>query len=307
MFGHQGVIRLPPLNCAYLPELMDSVAHLAKLAFVEDCASGDVTAEVLALQERQAKARVLTREPIVMCGSAWVEPLLKAFHEQMPKLRLSVRATCEDGSSQPAHQVLFHLEGNMAGIVAFERTFLNFVQRAVGIATRTQAFVQAAAAASLDGSPPAILDTRKTQPGFRYLDKYAVLCGGGTNHRLHLGDMVLIKENHVARFGSVTKTLAHVGRHLDRDVAVQIEVRNLDELREALAANCPLIMLDNFTPEMVREACAMEKGHSQLEVSGGMTLNRLADYVFPNLDRISVGALTHSVTAPDLTLLIEEE
>jgi len=290
------------VNCDYLEKVLASVRELANLAFAEDMPEGDVTAEVMGLQARQAKAHIITREPVPMCGAAWYEEVVDAYRRHNPTAQIQVTCLAQDGKRLKAGSVLFELEGDAASIVGLERTLLNFVGRGIGIASATAVYVDA-----VTNDRTRILDTRKTLPGFRYFDKYAVLCGGGANHRLNLSDQVLIKENHLARFGGVAAAVAHVRENLTRPVEIQIEVDTFDQLLEAIEAECPLIMLDNFTPETVKRACELTRGSCRLEVSGGITLDNMQAYLHPLLDRISIGALTHSVKAPDLSLLITED
>ncbi|MDJ0836883.1 MAG: carboxylating nicotinate-nucleotide diphosphorylase [Acidobacteriota bacterium] len=291
--------------CNYLPRVRESVKALAGPAFEEDMPDGDITAAAMQLRGRNGRAHLITREPVPMCGAAWFDPVIDAYRAHEPQARLEVYSPIEDGQRVEAGTTLFELDGDVADIVAVERTLLNFLGRGIGIARQTAAFVDRIRATGNQRTQ--ILDTRKTLPGFRYFDKYAVLCGGGQNHRLNLSDQVLIKENHLARFGGVARAVAHVRANLPRPVEIQIEVCNMDQLKEAVDAECPIIMLDNFEPEMVRRACDMPRGACLLEVSGGITLDNIDRFLQPNLDRISVGSLTHSVIAPDLSLLITEE
>ncbi len=288
------------ISCSYLSELGESVSQLARLAFTEDGVTADVTASVLGLQGRRTRAVIICREPVHFVGRAWLEAVVAAYLEICPTTDLRVEALAEDGQALPAQTRLLALEGDAAAIVGLERVLLNFLGRAIGIANTTATYVETVRQVS---QITHILDTRKTLPGFRFFDKYAVLCGGGRNHRMGLADMVLIKENHIAQLGGVTAALTHVRRRLDRDLPIQVEVTNLAQLDEALAADCPLIMLDNFTPEWVAEARQRDLGQSELEVSGGINLSNIASYAVHHPHRISIGALTHSVKAPDLSLL----
>lgn len=287
----------------YGAALKASVRALAKAAFEEDLGEGDVTAEVLGLAGRSAEARVFCREPVSFCGAFWYQELLKAFHDFTGREGLQLTCEHHDGQRLEKGSTLFRLSGDTADILAFERPFLNFLGRAIGIANTTNTYVSAI---RRHNSHTRILDTRKTLPGYRFFDKYAVLCGGGDNHRLHLGDQVLIKENHIAKLSGVSQALEFVRQRLQKPVAIEIEVRNMDELHAAIAAACPIIMLDNFTPDMVRQACELPRETSLLEVSGGITLDNIDTYAHEKLDRISIGALTHSVLAPDLSLLMRE-
>ena len=296
------------IACDYLDRVCHSVGQLADCAFAEDIPAGDVTATALELAGKTAAAQIICREPIISCGTAWYGEILAAYRRHAPGRQVRLHPRHEDGAKLEPGSVLFDLEGDTAAIVGLERTFLNFLARGVGIATTTATYVNAVRA---HNQHTQIYDTRKTLPGYRYFDKYAVLCGGGVNHRLNLSDQVLIKENHMARLGGVAPALAHVRQRLDTAVLIQVEVRDLDQLREAIAARCPLIMLDNFSPEMVQRATAMPRGDSQLEVSGGINLQNIGSYCHSTAnhlppDRISVGAITHSIAAPDLSLLVSE-
>lgn len=289
---------------SYQAELLGSVKALAQLAFEEDMPDGDVTAIALDLAGRDARARIICREDISMCGSIWFEEVVTAYRTFSLDDKVKVTCHFEDGQRVPAGSQLFTLEGDSAAIVSLERTLLNFLGRGIGIANATNRYVAAVRTVS---DHTQVLDTRKTLPGYRYFDKYAVLCGQGQNHRLNLSDQVLIKENHIAKHGGVQAALAFTAKHLNReDIGVQVEVASMEQLQEALDAGCELIMLDNFTPEQVREACALQRGAAQLEVSGGITLDTITDYAQFNPDRISIGAITHSIKAPDLSLLMEE-
>ncbi|CAM2008322.1 carboxylating nicotinate-nucleotide diphosphorylase [Acanthopleuribacter pedis] len=290
--------------CDYLDEVCRDAFRLAEMDFAADMPDGDVTAEVLALAGRTATARLFCREDVSMAGAAWHHQIVAAFRARRPGARVDVTCHHADGTRLPAQSTLFEWRGDVADLVALERPFLNFLGRAVGIANATHRYV---AEARKYTQHTQILDTRKTLPGYRYLDKYAVLCGGGRNHRLNLSDGVLIKENHIAKLQGVRQALAFVRQNLRKDVPIQIEVTSMQQLREALEEQCPLIMVDNFTPEMVAEACALDRGDSQIEVSGGITLETLGAYCRHSPDRISIGAITHSIKAPDLSLLISED
>lgn len=294
---------MKPGDCGYLIEVQNSVGALAEMAFREDMPEGDITAQVLRLRGKQATAALICREPVYMCGSAWFEQVLAAFFAFDPMADLHMVACFEDGERLPAGSVLFRWEGDVASILAVERTFLNFLGRAIGIANAVGRYVEEVRKYN---DHTQILDTRKTQPGYRWFDKYAVLCGGGRNHRLNLSDQVLIKENHIAKLNGVGEALSFVRENLHKDIGIQIEVETMDELKEALAHNCPIIMLDNFTPAQVEEACRLPRGNSLIEVSGGVTLETIGAYCSGKPDRISIGAVTHSIKAPDLSLLIEE-
>lgn len=288
----------------YRAQLLESVYRLAEMAFAEDMPDGDLTADILGLAGLNGEAQLICREPVYMCGALWYDQVVHAFRRQCPSLTLEVQALFADGQKAETGSTLFELKGNLAAILAVERTLLNFLTRAIGVANLTGRHVEAVRKYNPHTQ---VLDTRKTQPGYRWLDKYAVLCGGGQNHRLNLSTGVLIKENHIAKLAGVPQALQFVRERLTKDVDIEIEVRTMAELKQALAAECPIVMLDNFTPEMVREACSLPRKATLIEVSGGINLNNIGSYCHPQLDRISIGALTHSITAPDLSLLVREE
>lgn len=294
---------MSPSSCAYADQLVKDVANLAKLAFLEDMPDGDVTARVLGLNKAEASAKIICREPISMCGALWAGAVLDAHTAQSGLPAVQLKACFEDGTRVPAGSTLFELSGNAAALLTLERTLLNFLGRGIGIANATHAYV---AIVRQHNNHTQVLDTRKTLPGYRHFDKYAVLCGGGHNHRMNLSDQVLIKENHIAKLAGIPAAMAHIRQNLDRDVNLQIEVRDFEELQEAIDSGFPIIMLDNFTPEQVFQACELERGNCQLEVSGGINLKTIGAYCHPTLDRISVGAITHSIKAPDLSLLVRE-
>lgn len=288
---------------SYSKELRGSVFQLACLAFDEDIPREDVTAKALELHKHTATAKIICRETICMSGEAWYQEILKAYFQKYPDSKLQVECHAEDGDILKPQSTLFSFEGRVSDIVALERTFLNFIGRSIGIASLTANYMNLVRE---QNNRTRVLDTRKTLPGFRFIDKYAVLCGGGKNHRMGLSDMVLIKENHIARLNGVKEALTYVKSNLNEDIPVQVEVETMEQLKEALDSNCPFILLDNFTPKMVKEACEMDLGESQLEVSGGVSMENIVSYCHPKLDRISIGGLTHSVKAPDLSLLIDE-
>lgn len=191
--------------CDYIQPLNESVHQLARLAFAEDLPAGDVTANALNLSGKRVSARVMTRQSGIMVGECWLQAVLDAF-QPYAKQDMRVTAKKRDGAAIQSGDVLFDLQGDSADLLAFERTFLNFLGRGMGIAIKTKAFVDLVRSL---GCNAAVLDTRKTLPGFRYFDKYAVLCGGGQNHRMNLSDQVLIKENHIASFGGVAEAVQY--------------------------------------------------------------------------------------------------
>ncbi len=267
------------------PEIVD----LVERALAEDIGSGDVTTEACVPEDRRASGFFLAREPLTLAGM----PLLALIyrHEEVCLLH-------SDGDSLPAETVFARVSGLARRLLTLERTALNFLQRAGGIATTTRKFVEA-----LKGTKCKALDTRKTTPGMRRLEKLAVQAGGGCNHRIGLFDAVLIKNNHIAAAGGVARALDNCRR--GSDLPIEIEVRTLDELHEALARGADHLLLDNFTPDRVREAVAVIGGRAKVEVSGNIKLDAIRAYAESGADFASVGALTHSAPAVDISFRLE--
>ncbi len=253
-------------------------------------AHADITAQLIPA-DQPGVACVITREAGVFCGRAWVDEVFRQLGGEV-----SIEWHVDDGSVLQPNQPLFHLRGPAHLLLTGERTALNFVQSLSGVASLTARYV-----AELAGTQCRLLDTRKTVPGLRTALKYAVTCGGGTNHRMGLFDAYLIKENHIMACGSIAAAIARA-RELNPGRRVEVEVENLDELREALAAGSDIIMLDNFEPPMMVEAVAINAGRAKLELSGNVTLATLRGYAQTGVDFISVGALTKHVHALDLSM-----
>lgn len=257
-------------------------------------ADRDITALLLPA-EKQAVAKVITREAGVFCGKRWVE---EVFIQLGNKVTVSWHV--EDGQALVADQLLFELTGPARLLLTAERTALNFVQTLSGVATEVSRYV-----ALLAGSETQLLDTRKTLPGLRTALKYAVLCGGGNNHRLGLSDAFLIKENHIIASGSV-RNAVEKALWLSPDVPVEVEVESLAELQDAIDAGADIIMLDNFSLEMMHEAVALTNKRALLEVSGNVTETTLPQIAQTGVDYVSVGALTKHVRALDLSMRFRE-
>jgi len=285
-----------------MESLSDRSRTLITMALEEDFgAEGDISARASLEPGRRGRARIEARQPGIVCGLALVEAV---FHQVAAGRELQIRLLCKDGEAVTPLQRLLELEGPLEVILGGERTALNFLQRLSGIATATRALADLVA-----GTGTEILDTRKTLPGWRELDKAAVACGGGRNHRHGLYDMFLLKENHIAGAGGVQQALerAHHLKALEGlPCPVEIEVETLDELAAAIAGGADIVMLDNFSPEGVSRAVELAAGRVRLEVSGGITESNIRDYARRGVDYISVGALTHSVRAFDCSLLVEE-
>lgn len=284
---------------ALLERIEDDIPFLVARALQEDLggevdADRDITARLLPA-DKMAHAQVITREPGVFCGKRWVE---EVFIQLGNKATLSWHV--RDGQNLAANQALFDIQGPARLLLTAERTALNFVQTLSGVATEVRRYVSL-----LEGTKTRLLDTRKTLPGLRTALKYAVLCGGGGNHRLGLSDAFLIKENHIIASGSIRQAVEKA-LWLYPDVPVEVEVENLQELSAALEAGADIIMLDNFTLEAMREAVAVTNGRALLEVSGNVTDETLPRYAQTGVDYISVGALTKHVRALDLSMRFQE-
>ena len=250
----------------------------------------DITAQLIPA-DKPGVAYVITRESGVFCGKAWVDEVFAQLGGQV-----HVEWKVADGDKLEPNQELFRLQGPARILLTGERTALNFVQSLSGVATLTARYMQ-----EIDGTRCKLLDTRKTVPGLRTALKYAVTCGGGTNHRMGLFDAYLIKENHILACGGIAEAV-NEARHLNPGKRVEVEVENLDELRQALAAHADIIMLDNFAVPMMIEAVAINAGQAKLEVSGNVSLETIREYAQTGVDLISVGALTKHVQALDLSM-----
>ena len=271
------------------------ISQLVKLALDEDlnyqsANDGDITAQLIPENEL-ANAKVITREDCVFCGK---DIILEVFNQVDPTVNVEVLVN--DGDKVAANSTLFTASGSARAILTAERTALNFVQTLSGTATTTAHYVK-----ELEGTTTQLLDTRKTIPGLRALQKYAVKCGGGANHRIGLFDAFLIKENHIAACGGIDKAVAQAKiNHPTKPV--EVEVESLDELEQAITAGADIIMLDNFTVEQIQQAVMLTDKRAKLEVSGNMTLETLKAYSQAGVDFISSGALTKNLQSIDLSM-----
>jgi nicotinate-nucleotide pyrophosphorylase (carboxylating) len=274
---------------------------LIEAALAEDVGAGDFTTLWTVPPERRAEARIVAKQPGVIAGS---DVAVEVFRRVDPALAVEVVA--RDGTAVAPRELVMRVRGSARGILTGERTALNFLQRLSGVATVTRAYVDAVA-----GTGARVIDTRKTTPGMRRLEKAAVVAGGGANHRVGLFDMVMIKDNHIAAAGGIGAAVAAVRRHNERGLKVEVETTTLDEVREALAAGVDRIMFDNMTPETMKQAVelvhAAGGGRPETEASGGITLETVADFARTGVDFVSVGALTHSAPALDLSLRLGPE
>ncbi|MFN7668423.1 MAG: carboxylating nicotinate-nucleotide diphosphorylase [Burkholderiales bacterium] len=271
-------------------ELKAEIARNVAAALDEDMRGVDWTAQLLPVAQRR-QARVLCREEAVLCGRAWFDAVLARLDPQV-----QIRWQVEEGGLMTPGATVCEMEGRTRALLTAERSALNFIQLLSGVASKTRQYVQL-----VEGTRAAVLDTRKTLPGLRLAQKYAVRVGGGKNQRIGLYDGILIKENHIAGAGGVAEALA-AARALDAQVSLQIEVETLEQLHTALEHGATLILIDNFTLDQVREAVRMAAGRAELEVSGGVNLNTLRAIAETGVDRISVGALTKDVKAVDFSM-----
>ncbi|MCR4347972.1 MAG: carboxylating nicotinate-nucleotide diphosphorylase [Sulfuricaulis sp.] len=273
------------------PNLPDDITEMVHRALAEDVGTGDLTAALIPA-DTQSEAQLVTRVQAILCGMAWFD---EVFH-QVDK-RISVTWNVRDGDAIRAEQTLCTLHGPARALLTGERTALNFLQLLSGTATQTRQYVDA-----LRGTRAVILDTRKTLPGLRRAQKYAVACGGGQNHRMGLYDAILIKENHIAAAGSIASALRSAKASAPSDVTVEIEVENLAQLRDALQAGATRILLDNFSVEELRTAVQETRGRAKLEASGGINLSNIRAIAETGVDFISIGDITKNVEAVDLSM-----
>ncbi|ANY89325.1 MULTISPECIES: carboxylating nicotinate-nucleotide diphosphorylase [Pseudomonas] len=273
-----------------LADLTAEIEANVRRALLEDIGSGDITAQLIPA-ERLAKATIITREDCTIAGTAWVDAV---FRQLDP--RVAVHWQVADGDRATPNQALFHLEGPARSLLSGERTALNFLQMLSGVATRARFLADL-----VQGTQVRLLDTRKTLPGLRLAQKYAVTCGGCHNHRIGLYDAFLIKENHIAASGGVAEAV-NAAHRIAPGKPVEIEVESLDELRQALAAGADIIMLDELTLDEMREAVRITAGKAKLEASGGVNESTLRVIAETGVDYISIGAMTKDVKAVDLSM-----
>jgi nicotinate-nucleotide pyrophosphorylase (carboxylating) len=271
-------------------QLPSTIAEDVRLALAEDVGSGDLTAALIPEGE-QCVATVISREVAVISGCAWFE---EVFRQLDPTITIEWQV--KDGDSVVADQLLCTLRGPARTILTGERSALNFLQTLSGTATKTRQYVDAIA-----GTGCTILDTRKTLPGLRLAQKYAVTCGGGKNHRIGLYDAILIKENHIMAAGSITQAVTRA-RALFPNISIEVEVENLTELQEAITSQADTVMLDNMSPELMREAVELTAGRCKLEASGNVNMTTIRNIAETGVDFISIGALTKDLQSIDLSM-----
>ena len=277
------------------PSMLSLVLLDVARALQEDLGSGDLTAGLID-PTRRARARVLARESAVICGGPWATAAVRALD---PTARITWHV--QEGQRCTADQVVLEVEGSARALLSAERTALNFLQMLSAVATKTRTYVDAVA-----GTKAHIVDTRKTLPGLRMAQKYAVRMGGGTNHRIGLFDAVLIKENHIAAAGGVTAVLRATEKVAAQAQFIEIEVETLAQLTEALEAGAKMVLLDNMDVATLHEAVRLNAGRAILEISGGVTLDGLRALAETGVDRISIGALTKDVKATDFSMRLQE-
>lgn len=274
---------------------MHTIQDLIDLALAEDIGTGDITTDAVVSSESTGRGKIVAKEGMILAG---LDVTRQVFLRLDPKTRFA--AACHDGDRASAGQTVMEIEGQLAVLLQGERTALNFLQRLSGMATHVRRFVDI-----LGDRPVRLVDTRKTTPGWRVLEKYAVRVGGANNHRVGLYDGVLIKDNHIAACGGITTAVERVRRRVSHLVRIEVETANMDQVEEALAAGAEVIMLDNMDLAAIRRAVTTIAGRAKVEVSGNVTAKTLTQLADTGVDIISVGALTHQATSVDLSMRIE--
>ena len=270
----------------------NQINHLIQTALEEDLGAGDITTDNIVDANAVSEAKIIAKEPLIVCG---MEIFCAVFSHLDPESVISDDLVT-DGMRANSGDTLVGIHGKSRVLLKGERVALNILQKLSGIATLTNHYVEMA-------KPVRILDTRKTTPGLRVFEKYAVRCGGGVNHRFGLFDAVLIKDNHIRAAGGITPAIQSLRNNITKEQAIEVETTTLDEVKEALQAKADIILLDNMGLEAIVEAVAYIQGRAKMEVSGGITLDRLKDLSTTGIDFISVGALTHSAPAVDISML----
>jgi nicotinate-nucleotide pyrophosphorylase (carboxylating) len=274
--------------------MMFDIQNDVRIALAEDIGSGDITASIIP-KSLKGKAKLYAKESAVVCGQAWFN---EVFHQVSPQLK--VKWLVAEGEWQPHPCIWAECEGPLAAMLTAERSAINYLQTLSGVASKTYSYVKV-----LNSSSTKLLDTRKTIPGLRYAEKYAVRCGGGFNHRMGLYDEFLIKENHIEALGGIRQAIL-AAKQLGMHKPIVIEVRDIQQFEMAKELGVSRIMLDNFSDDMIEQVVALNKTMPcPLEVSGGINIQRLQKLVGLGVDYISVGDLTKSITAVDLSLLVE--
>ena len=273
------------------------IRNIIKAALAEDIGPGDITTQATVILKKKGRARAVAKDDFVVAGIDVFEAAFKCLDR-----KIHVRKLIADGRPVKKGAVIAEIEGSLSAILQAERVALNLFQRMCGIATLTAKYVKA-----IDGRKTKILDTRKTVPGLRVLDKMAVRLGGGTNHRIGLYDGILIKDNHIEAAGGIAAAVAAQRKHLHQNLKIEVETSNLREVKEALKCGVELIMLDNMTNDAMKKAVDLIAGRALTEASGNVNLERVADIAATGVDFISVGELTHSVRAADISLQVKSD
>lgn len=274
---------------------MTGIDRIIENALREDIHTGDITTLSVLPEKRTARARLVAKEPMVLAGILVAEMVFKHLDP-----RVSFSHYCSDGDNIPEGHIIAHMTGDASILLQGERVALNLLQRMCGTATLTAGYVKAVV-----GTKARIVDTRKTTPGLRVLEKYAVRVGGGVNHRTGLYDGVLIKENHIAAAGGITSAVKAARAYIPHTLKIEIETETVAQVEEALAAGADIIMLDNMSLDAMRQAVSLVNGRALLEASGGVSLDTVRAIAETGVDIISVGALTHSARAMDISMLLE--
>lgn len=274
---------------------LEAIKSVIDYALKEDIGSGDITTNSLIPLEMQASATMVAKSSGVIAGLAVAEYVFRTLSKD-----IVWKAFVNDGDKVAKGDLILEISGSYRALLTGERLALNFMQRMSGIATMTANYVD-----SLAGFKTKILDTRKTVPGLRLLDKYAVKMGGGTNHRIGLYDMVLIKDNHIKIAGGITNAVAQIKKSVANGIKIEVEITTIEEVKEALASEVDIIMLDNMTNTVMAECVKLINGRAKVEASGNMTIERLREVAATGVDFISIGALTHSVAAFDISMNIK--
>ncbi|SHJ96511.1 nicotinate-nucleotide pyrophosphorylase [carboxylating] [Malonomonas rubra DSM 5091] len=272
------------------------IERIVRTALEEDIGLGDITTEVTVVADTVARAQLVAKEDFTLAGMNVAEAVFKTLDSTIGFEKL-----LEDGRPVKRGEVLAWIRGTAPVLLQGERTALNLMQRMSGIATLTAQYVE-----KVKGTKATIVDTRKTVPGLRALDKYAVRMGGGRNHRIGLFDGVLIKENHSAAAGGITAAVTRAKQKLPHTLKIEVETRNMEEVQEALTAGADIIMLDNMSYDEMRRGVELIAGKALVEASGGVSLDTVRDIAETGVDIISVGALTHSVKAADISMLLDD-
>jgi nicotinate-nucleotide pyrophosphorylase (carboxylating) len=271
------------------------IEQIIKQALDEDLGLGDITTDNLFKKNHKSTAKIIAKQNLILCGVEIAKQVFETIDNT-----LKIRFAYKDGQLVKKNSVIMQISGSSKSILNAERTVLNFLQRLSGIATQTAKFVNIAKKYSVK-----VADTRKSLPGFRYLDKYAVRCGGGHNHRMSLADSVMVKDNHISAVGSIKKAVETIKDKTPHTAKIEVETKTLTQVKEAIEAGVDIIMLDNTTPAQILKAKKIIAGKAIVEVSGGITLENFERFTKTKPDVISIGSLTHSVKAADISLQIK--